>query len=1256
MVVVLDLGSLSKMLTLLALVIMVLTLVTLPVPAWAQQPCTKPVDIPTYQALYSLYNATGGYNWTYSNSSSFVHKWNFTSVDDDSEGAARPCRDDWAGVTCTSSVRSDSECNIFILNVSNFGLKGSLPGGIANITAIGDMYLNNNFLSGTLPTYLGLMTSITIISISTNFIVGDIPSEFGQLLSLFSLGLDSNFLSGAVPTELAALSLLGLLDLTDNYLTGPIDQFAGRFFHLFDISVANNMLTGSVLSLLSSQTAKLTTLDVSFNMLTGTLSSEIGDLVDLTVFSVGVNALSGSFPPSMGLLSHLRSLSADINFLDGSIPPEVAYLNLSTLYVSINSISGPLPSELGRLTNLVNLDVSENRITGPIPSELGNLVNLLAVYLDFNSMTGPLPSGLCSLPRLLQLGAPGNYLTSNLPVEVSTLSALGVLAVDANYMTGTMVSTLSSNLINLEISLNYFTGSLTYLFGADASERFPLLLMADVSTNGFSGSFPSSLFSLRNLQVFSAASNCFRGRLVCDSAEMSSLRMLDLSALSSGVFCRDYIIPQSVFSDTGYYPINYMEGSIPSCFWNFEKLVTLYLDGNGFTGSIESSTASLGPNFINISLASNQLTGTIADFITSHNWTTLELSSNRLHGQVSGLDLCSATNFIDVSVNRLSGSLTLTSDCDWGNLSSNVLEGNLFTYPVYDLSSVTFIEAMTFYGSYTLDIAMICSAPVLLLGAGMWVRTLVRGHTKTSIGGNMLGYSDNGWRYMLALALALIAYNFLLYPIMKLRASNAATHANQYSWLISAAYLHGEVAAFLIIVPLTAWLSIFSPWVYATIVQARNCMHNSADIACVVSVDDGIENSPLITGQTVITSACAVGGLYLVNLIVIGAANTGYLIAVVDNNPFIQLIQVALSAFKLSWNVLFVKSSMKFLKNSSAARLINPLIFRCTIKLVNFVLVPCVATVLVSDSCFLKLFQQQPAPFLDDPRCDSTDVLYKNDTLRCSAASDYNVGALDPPFIYSYQCSSAVITNYVPVLLYAYAITGFAVPSYIVILISASDDGKGLFSRIVRRLKTWGPRILRRSTESTNPWMLFPFEPLVGTIILSSTILCTFGLAFPYLAAVILCGLVLEVWAWLVAIGKHLHLCDTSRRNKSVFDELVKRVTSAHLMLTVTVTFAFWAGILFDMIADVYGLYRGLITLLVILFTGPVIVFLSVMFSPALTRIFLSIASTAENQAPGDKQRLVSSASAIDERFSLTKGGFMTAPLLLNSEFRDEKL
>ena len=112
------------------------------------------------------------------------------------------------------------------------------------------------------------------------------------------------------------------------------------------------------------------------------------------------NGLSGPVPPELGTLTELRWLYLISNHLTGSIPPELGDLvNLTNLGVGGNLLTGNFPA-LGALTELRWVDLSLNGLSGPIPSELGALANLQRLGLRGNLLTGRLPLGLQSLPEL----------------------------------------------------------------------------------------------------------------------------------------------------------------------------------------------------------------------------------------------------------------------------------------------------------------------------------------------------------------------------------------------------------------------------------------------------------------------------------------------------------------------------------------------------------------------------------------------------------------------------------------------------------------------------------------------------------------------------------------------------------------------------------------------------------------------------------------------------------------------------------------
>ncbi len=75
----------------------------------------------------------------------------------------------------------------------------------------------------------------------------------------------------------------------------------------------------------------------------------------------------------------------------------VAGEHVIQLWLGDNSLSGPIPPDLGDLSNLQGLYLFTNSLTGPIPPELGDLSNLIHLVLFNNSLSGSIPPALGSV-------------------------------------------------------------------------------------------------------------------------------------------------------------------------------------------------------------------------------------------------------------------------------------------------------------------------------------------------------------------------------------------------------------------------------------------------------------------------------------------------------------------------------------------------------------------------------------------------------------------------------------------------------------------------------------------------------------------------------------------------------------------------------------------------------------------------------------------------------------------------------------------
>ena len=150
------------------------------------------------------------------------------------------------------------------------------------------------------------------------------------------------------------------------------------------------------------------------------------------------NELTGEIPPQLGRLSQLRELWLWGNELTGDIPGELGKLSkLEVLVLDANELTGEIPSELGQLPQLLRLSLDDNRLTGSIPPELGQLSTLRGLELTLNELTGEIPRELGQL-SLHQLKLAFNELTGEMPRELGQfpphpILGPGALGVDLRY-------------------------------------------------------------------------------------------------------------------------------------------------------------------------------------------------------------------------------------------------------------------------------------------------------------------------------------------------------------------------------------------------------------------------------------------------------------------------------------------------------------------------------------------------------------------------------------------------------------------------------------------------------------------------------------------------------------------------------------------------------------------------------------------------------------------------------------------------------
>ena len=393
----------------------------------------------------------------------------------------------------------------------------------------------------------GTPLRVTGLKLSGHGLSGEIPAELGSLTELGALLLQDNQLSGLIPAELGNLSNLERLYLAGNQLTGCIPDglrkvresdlsdlglsFCGDLACVVDGAVGDSTNVGLALDCEALLTARDALAGAaSLNWAGGTpITQWDGVTVDgtpqrvteLTLYEWG---LTGEIPAELGKLSNLRWLKLSSNQLTGEIPTELGELtNLRLLNLQSNQLTGEIPTELGKLSNLTVLYLRSNQLTGEIPTELGELTNLIGLDLLSNQLTGEIPTELGELTNLRWLYLSSNQLTGEIPTELGKLSNLTVLYLRSNQLTGEIPTELGelTNLTGLYLSFNQLTGEIPAELG-----KLSNLTVLALSSNRLTGEIPAELGKFSNLTDLSLWGNRLTGEIPTELELLSNLQTL----------------------------------------------------------------------------------------------------------------------------------------------------------------------------------------------------------------------------------------------------------------------------------------------------------------------------------------------------------------------------------------------------------------------------------------------------------------------------------------------------------------------------------------------------------------------------------------------------------------------------------------------------------------------------------------------------------------------------------------------------------
>eukprot|EP00253_Pinus_taeda_P013651 PITA_13651 len=295
------------------------------------------------------------------------------------------------------------------LDMRDNKLAGVLPLAIGKLsTNLSYLTLANNLIEGNIPPHIGNLTSLTYLNLSGNSLNGRIPS-LRNLKILERLVLGNNKLQGDIPDDFENLQRLGLLDISGNILSGKIPNSLAPLKQLRFLLLHHNQLSGTIPSNLGNCT-NLELLDLSHNKLIGNIPHEIAKLYNLNFYlNLSWNLLEGSLPTEIGKMSMAQAIDISANHLSGVIPSTLgSCVEVISLNLSRNSFQGSIPDSLENLQSLMSLDLSSNLLSGTIPITLNKLKMLQYLNLSFNKLAGEIPTGGIFANESISISLNGN--------------------------------------------------------------------------------------------------------------------------------------------------------------------------------------------------------------------------------------------------------------------------------------------------------------------------------------------------------------------------------------------------------------------------------------------------------------------------------------------------------------------------------------------------------------------------------------------------------------------------------------------------------------------------------------------------------------------------------------------------------------------------------------------------------------------------------------------------------------------------------
>jgi hypothetical protein len=1143
-------------------------------------------------------------------------------------------------------------------------LSGTLPSSVSSLTSVYQFEASANLLVGSLPSELFALGRLQFLFMDYNSFSHTIPDAICDCPALEYVYLNYNRLVGTIPNRFHNSSVMKYVDVAANLLTGTIPSTLYKLQFLQLISVTGNYFTGTISSAVSNL-SDLELLNVGSCVFTGSFPEGLSMLTSLKGLTAELNFLTGSvIAPLSSSRMILQALEIDANFLSGTLPAGFANLvRLEDFTGSHNMFTGPIDFLFNRTANsglekLEYIDLSNNALSGTIPDSMFAAARyrpLSAVVLYQNCFTGSLPAAICQARNLTILILDSVSSAPACDVRFTGLwKDLFKVIIGKRSLQGTIPGCIWSmrSLGTLHLAGNGLGGTLP-------NALVPVVLPTDNSVDDMSD-VNRTLYPLNDVSL---GSNAFTGTIPL-SWQQWPWKSLDLSDNKLTGVLSDGFVVNNTCSES-----EIVTGGDDDYYYEYD-------DGGTISGSSNTSRVCGS-----VDLTVNRLSGRIPGAfryaegvnILDGNLFDCRVESLPVYDPMSSEYICGSSDFNNSLILWACCLLcaVLVLLCLYGTPLLGYVKGllvRLITNEDDELGTYGELKSLPFSNigrsiSRFLSFLRKIAALSLLLQCFYVFVCMV----------SYMGMKASNEEYH-AEKESTFVENFTL-----------STHTYQYAWLSTAGYLHGSIPVAAVIIYLFVSVAFVARFLSPLIVerastttvseppvhfrtgstsirrlqqsqaaptgpeadsppQNRSSLVEKAVDTCVERNEDPLITTPAVTvspgwNQLPWSTVLRLSVLVLIHAIIMISVNILYIYVILtglSSNLLLFMVQFALSVFKLLWNRYYVRFVVAIPAASTSlqptevdwTKFTSVAVHCCSFMvLFTFIVSPVLATFFSDNTCFRYFITGQPT--VNSAFQSNVYACYLVCHLECQSICHFSTdvvmvtpASVVPSWQYSYQCSSSLLVNYTPVLLYSFAITGLLVPllQYLYCRLSSDTIERFVSLRWIAGLLANSVYAHKRNPSDRNdefvrrPRRLVNGVSVVSRAYINVGVLITFGMASPLLAIAVCLDCVNLYAGWKLLILRYISIfvfpgapapsrggisadkADVSHEEQVMALERLnidvaadiryggkefpisssREIEDGVLWMVVWTAGLFWGLFVFDMYGDIYGAVDGL--------------------------------------------------------------------------------